>query len=151
MAITGQVTALTNKAQVKYKCKVGYKEYYLVSRARKSSSVFKWVDLYYVRSGYRSGFRGVYKASAARKCHLTARVTGSIPQEVETFPKINFSAHNTTELLKIKGDVQDHPEDVKEPGSDHPQGISAPSFRSAPLWVVGEEVSQPLQHRGCAD
>ena len=31
------------------------------------------------------------------------------------------------------------PEDVKHSGSDHPQGISAPSFRTAPLWVVGEE------------
>ena len=31
------------------------------------------------------------------------------------------------------------PEDIKHSGSDHPQGISAPSFRTAPLWVVGEE------------
>ena len=30
------------------------------------------------------------------------------------------------------------PEDVKHSGSDHPQGISPPSFRTAPLWVVGE-------------
>jgi len=38
-------------------------------------------------------------------------------------------------------------EDVKYYGSDHPQGILATSFHTAPLWVVGEEFSQPLQLR----
>jgi len=31
------------------------------------------------------------------------------------------------------------PVDVKHSGSDHPQGNPSPSFRTAPLWVVGEE------------
>jgi len=50
----------------------------------------------------------------------------------------------STELLKVTGDVKDS-------GSDHPQGISTPSFRTAPLRVVGEEIPQPLPHRGCAE
>ena len=32
------------------------------------------------------------------------------------------------------------PKDIIHSGSDHPQGILAPSFRTAPLWVVGEEI-----------
>ena len=36
----------------------------------------------------------------------------------------------------------------KHSGSDHPQGISALSF---PTVSGGEGVSQPLQHRGCAE
>jgi len=36
-------------------------------------------------------------------------------------------------------------EDVKHPGNDHPLVISAPSLGTAPLWVVGEVISQPLQ------
>ena len=45
----------------------------------------------------------------------------------------------STGLLKIKGDVKDPlRKDVKHSGSDHPEGISAPVFRTAPLWVVGE-------------
>ena len=43
----------------------------------------------------------------------------------------------STELFKIKRDVKDPPEDVKHSGSDHPRRISAPSFRTAPPWVVG--------------
>ena len=39
----------------------------------------------------------------------------------------------STELIKIKGDVEDPPQDVTHSGSYHPQGISAPSFRTAPL------------------
>jgi len=39
----------------------------------------------------------------------------------------------STELFKIKGDVKKKPVDVKHSGSDHPQGISAPCFRTAPL------------------
>jgi len=32
--------------------------------------------------------------------------------------------------------------------SDHPRGISTPSFRTAPLWVMaGEEFEQPLNKR----
>jgi len=51
-------------------------------------------------------------------------------------PTLNLNgAVISTELLKIKWDVK---EDVKHSGSDHPQGISAPSFSTAPLWVVGE-------------
>ena len=46
----------------------------------------------------------------------------------------------STELLKIKGDVKKNPEDVKHSGSDHPQGISAPSFRTAPAVSGGGEV-----------
>jgi len=34
----------------------------------------------------------------------------------------------SNELLKMKGDVKDTPEDIK-----HPQGISTPSFCTAPL------------------
>jgi len=55
-----------------------------------------------------------------------------------------------TELVKIKGTLK-KPQDVKLSGSDHPQVILAPSFRTAPLSVVGDGVSQPLQHRGCAE
>ena len=36
------------------------------------------------------------------------------------------------EFKKIIGDVKT-PEDVKHSGSDHPQGVSAPSFHTAPL------------------
>ena len=35
-------------------------------------------------------------------------------------------------VFKIKGTLKKN-EDVKLSGSDHPQGISAPSFRTAPL------------------
>ena len=44
----------------------------------------------------------------------------------------------STELVKIKGGIKDPPDNVKHSGSDHPRGISAPSFRTAPLWVMGE-------------
>jgi len=37
----------------------------------------------------------------------------------------------SAELLQIKGDVKDPPEDVKHSGSDHPRDISASSFRTA--------------------
>ena len=46
----------------------------------------------------------------------------------------------STELLKHKGGRWRPPEDVKHSGSDHPMGILAPSFRTAPLWVVGEGI-----------
>ena len=54
-------------------------------------------------------------------------------------------------IIWNKGGPKIPPENVKHSGSDHPQGISAPSFHTAPLSVVGEGVPQPLQHRGCAD
>jgi len=43
----------------------------------------------------------------------------------------------STELLKIKMGTLKTSEDVKHSVSDHPKGISAPSFRTAPLWVEG--------------
>jgi len=39
----------------------------------------------------------------------------------------------STELLKIKGHVKDPLKTLKHSGSDHPHGISAPSFHTAPL------------------
>ena len=35
--------------------------------------------------------------------------------------------------FKIKEDIKKNIENVKHSGSDHPQGISAPYFRTAPL------------------
>jgi len=91
-------------------------------------------------------------------------VTGWIPARGRNFSRDYFlgsqhrgwlttlnSAAVSTELLKMKGTLHPTPEGVKHSGSDHPQGISAPSFRTAPLSVVGEAFSQPLQHRGCAE
>ena len=69
------------------------------------------------------------------------KVTGSIPARGRTFSRYHFlgSQHRgwlttlngtavSTELLKIKGGVQNNPEDVKHSSSGHPQGISAPSY-----------------------
>jgi len=42
-------------------------------------------------------------------------------------PTLNGAAVSS-ELLKIKGDVKKKPEEVKHSDSDHPQGISPPSF-----------------------
>ena len=57
-------------------------------------------------------------------------------------------AADSTELLEKGGRLRPS-EDVKHSGIDHPHDILAPSFHTAPLWVVGEEDSQPLKHRGC--
>ena len=41
---------------------------------------------------------------------------------------------------KVKGDFKEPSDDIIHHGSAHPQGISAPSFRNAPLWVVGKRL-----------
>ena len=56
---------------------------------------------------------------------------GLISRLTTCLTKLNGAAVST-ELFKIKGDVKP-PEAVKHSGSDHPQGISAPSFRTVPL------------------